>query len=212
MKPADQLAEFVGNALTMGRSRADTAAALEQAGWSPGEITRAMAAWADSSFTPPVPRPRDTVSARDAFGYLVLFTALAFSIWHINSLGFDLIDRLYQDEATDIYVRTYSLQSLRWSIALLVVSVPLFLWLNRRLALAMQADPARRRSALRKWFGYITLFLATLGLAGDAVATIYALLSGDLTLQFILKAALVLLTVGLVFLYYRMETEAADAP
>lgn len=212
MKPADQLAEFVGKALAEGRSRAATAAALRQAGWSIGEIARAMAAWAEGSFTPPVPRPRDTVSARDAFGYLVLFTALAFSIWHINSLGFALIDRLYENATTEPYLSVYSLQSLRWSIATLVVSVPLFLWLNRRLALAMQADPARRRSALRKWFGYTTLFLAALGLAGDAVATIYALLSGDMTLQFILKAGLVLLTVGLVFLYYRMETEAADAP
>lgn len=211
MKPADQLAEFVGQALSQGKARDEIAAVLDQAGWSQGETARAMAAWADSSFSPPVPRPRDTVSARDAFGYLVLFTALAFSVWHINSLGFALIDRLYLTDQTATYIRAYSLESLRWSIAVLVVSVPLFLWLNRRLGLAMQADPARQRSALRKWFGYMTLFLAALGLAGDAVATIYALLSGDLTLQFTLKAALVLLTAGLVFAYYRIETGAANA-
>lgn len=47
-------------------------------------------------------------------------------------------------------------------------------------------------------------------MVGDLIATIYALLNGDLTVQFIAKAALVLLTAGLVFLYYRGELRQGD--
>src|SRR5690606_18321072 len=66
------------------------------------------------------------------------------------------------------------------------------------------------RSAIRKWFAFVTLYLAALGMAGDLVATVYALLNGDLTLQFTAKAALVLLTAGLVFLYYRSDRRPGD--
>lgn len=212
MKPSELLGDFVGRALAGGRSRSDIAAALRSAGWTETEVARAMEAWADVDFVPPVPRPRSYVSAREAFVYGTLFTALAFAVFYINTLGFVLIDQWFPDlsgpEEWQIYRAT---REIRWSIAVLVVSMPLFLWLNHRQALAIGRDPASRRSALRKWFGYVMLFLALLGLSGDLVATIYALLNGDLTLAFALKAGLVLVTAGLTYAYYRGQTEDADA-
>lgn len=53
MKPAEQVAAFVGLALTEGRSRADIGAALVAAGWSQAEIARGLQAWAEGDFTPP---------------------------------------------------------------------------------------------------------------------------------------------------------------
>lgn len=211
MKPADQLADFVGRALEQGRSRDDIAQALQGAGWQGSEVARALAAWAEAPFTPPVPRPRAMVSAREAFGYLVLFSALAFAVWHIVSLGFTLIDLWLGRPLPDDYMADYRRAGLRWSVAMLVVTVPVFLWMNARLARAMHDDPARARSALRKWFGHLTLFLALFTLAGDAVWVIYSLLSGDLTGQVALKALFLMVVAGLVGLYYRRETGAADA-
>ena len=49
---------------------------------------------------------------------------------------------------------------------------------------------------------YIGLLLAALTLLGDAIATIYALLTGDLTLQFIVKALVVLVVAGGIFGFY----------
>ena len=37
---------------------------------------------------------------------------------------------------------------------------------------------------------------------GDSIATIYALLTGDLTAQFVLKALVVLVVAGGIFAYY----------
>lgn len=205
MRPADQLAQFVGEALRDGRGRDDIAAALREAGWTRPEIEDALAAWADTDFSPPVPRPRPYVSAREAFFYGLMFLALAMSAYHVTALGFRLIDVWLPDMTEN--ARYYSVSGIRWSIAFLTVAFPLFLALNARALKTARANPARRRSAVRKWFGHVTLFLAAMALLGDLVAVIYALLGGDLTARFVAKAALVALTAALVFLYFRGEME-----
>ncbi|WP_212524920.1 DUF5671 domain-containing protein [Actibacterium sp. MT2.3-13A] len=210
MRPADQLAHFVAEALKAGRTRAEISAALHEAGWTGTEVAGALDAWAESAFSPPVPRPRPYVSAREAFLYALMFLALAMTAWNITTLGFELIE-LWLPDVTDRFSR-YNAQSVRWSISVLVVFFPLFLVMNARAQRAAHADPGQRRSAVRKWFGYITLFLAAIALLGDLIAVIYALLSGDLTARFLAKAALVALTAGLIFLYFRGEMgEARDA-
>jgi len=206
MKPNETLSDFVARALAAGQGRDEIAAALQQAGWQASDIRRALAAWGDTALGLPVPRPAAHVSARDAFFYGLMFTALAILVWHIDALGFDLIDRVFG--AGDDY--GWRTRSIRWSIAVLIVVVPLFLWLNRAEAARLRDDPGQTRSAIRKWFAFVTLYLAALGMAGDLVATVYALLNGDLTLQFTAKAALVLLTAGLVFLYYRSDLRQGD--
>lgn len=208
MRPADQLAQFVAEALKEGRSRAEISAALREAGWTGTEVAGALDAWAETGFTPPVPRPRPYVSAREAFLYALMFLALAMTAWNITTLGFELIE-LWLPDVSDKY-SLYSAESVRWSISVLVVFFPLFLVMNTRAQRAAHADPGKRRSAVRKWFGYITLFLAAITLLGDLIAVIYALLSGDLTARFIAKAALVALTAGLIFLYFRGEMEEAE--
>lgn len=205
MRPADQLAQFVADALKAGRSRGEIADALQQAGWAENEVADALNAWADTGFNPPVPRPRPYVSAREAFLYGMMFLALAMTAWNITTLGFELIE-LWLPDATDRYNR-YNIGTVRWSISVLVVFFPLFVVMNARAQRAARADPGKRRSAVRKWFGYITLFLAALALLGDLIAVIYALLSGDLTARFLAKAALVALTAGLIFGYFQGETE-----
>ena len=208
MRPADQLAQFVADALKEGRTRAEISAALREAGWTGTEVSGALDAWAESAFTPPVPRPRPYVSAREAFLYALMFLALAMTAWNITTLGFELIE-LWLPDLTDKYTR-YNVQSVRWSISVLVVFFPLFLVMNTRAQRAAHADPGQRRSAVRKWFGYITLFLAAITLLGDLIAVIYALLSGELTARFLAKAGLVALTAGLIFLYFRGEMAEAE--
>lgn len=207
MRPSDQLAAFVADALKAGRGREEIAAALDDAGWTKSEVEGALNAWADTGFVPPVPRPRPIVSAREAFTYGLMFVALVVSAVNVTTLGFELIERWLPDAAERF--RGFSVSRMRWSISYLVVFFPLFLVLNARAARAAKADKARRRSAIRKWFGYVTLFLAALALLGDLIAVIYALLSGDLTARFIAKAALVALTAGIIFLYFRAEMEEA---
>ncbi len=210
MKSSDQLASFVYDALNAGRSRGDITTALTQAGWSDAEVRDALDNWATGDFTPPVPRPRPFVSAREAFLYGLMFVALAMVAWHLTSLMFHLIDRWVPDIAdTSNY---YDTRDMRFSIASLIVFFPLFAVLNIRANRSMKANAGRRRSGVRKWFGYITLFLAAITLLSDLIWVIYALLNGDLTLRFFAKAVMVALVAGLIFAYFRADmTEDANA-
>jgi hypothetical protein len=203
MRPADRLAGFVRDALVAGRSREDIRTALSHAGWSPAEVDTALTAWAETPFDPPVPRPQPYVSAAEAFLYSLMFFALAMTAWNLTSLLFELIDGWLPDPVDGL--SGISASRVRWAISILVVFFPLFLLLNARATRAAARDPGTRRSSVRKWFAYVTLFLAALGLIGDLVAVIYAFLSGDLTTRFAAKAATVAVVAGAVLAYFRGE-------
>ena len=193
------LAQFVRDALSAGKSRVEIAAMLGQAGWSAQEVSDALEGWADVPFAPPVPRPRPVVTARDFFVYALMFGVLLFGAGYLVGLLHALIDQFISSEDSGATYR------IRWAMAVLIVTLPLYLWLatreNRRLA----ADPALARSAIRSWMTYVTLLFAAAVLLGDLVAVIYAFLSGDLTVQFALKALVVAGIAGGIFGYYRRD-------
>ncbi len=206
MARGDELNDFIHAGLAAGRSRDDLAASLAQAGWSTRETTRALEAWLPPTAPglPPIPRPRAYVSAREGLVYGLLFLLLGAICWHVTMLGFHVIetllpglDRPYPPPAS----------SMRWSMATLIPSVPLFLLINRRVMRDTAQDSGRRRSLVRKWFAAMTLLLASLTLLGDLVAVIYSLLNGDLTLRFAAKAGLIAVVAVLVFTYYRGELD-----
>lgn len=206
MTQTDRLADFVHAGLTAGRAPEDLGRALTSAGWSEREIAAALGAWTPAApGMPPVPRPRPYVSAGEAVTYGLLFLLLATICWHVASLGFDIIDSLLP-EPGDLYDPPR--WALRWSIAVLVITVPLFFWLNARVARTTRGDPGKRRSLVRKWLAATTLLLAAVALLSDAVAVIYAFLNGDLTARFLAKAVLVALIGGLALAYYKDELDA----
>ncbi|MHA6325028.1 DUF5671 domain-containing protein [Roseivivax sp. CAU 1753] len=201
MRPEDRLDAFVGDALAAGQARDAIARQIKAAGWSEAETRGAMARWADGDGPLPVPRPRAALGARDAFLYGLMFVSLGAIIGYAVTLGFNLIDAWLPDPGDR---RSFGFNgAMRWSIANLVIFLPIFLLLDRRMVKNRIADPAGGRSPMRAMFGHLLLFLAAAALICDAVAVLYAFLSGDLTARFIAKAALVAVAAGLVFLYIR---------
>ena len=202
MKPSDQLSEFVRRAMAQGGDPQRIAQALADSGWSAPEIDEALHGWQAMPGLPPVPRPRPYASAQEALLYGLLFLSLGMVAWHVCELGMGLIERLIPDPADRSYGGG---SSARWSIASLIVFTPLFLLLNRRVALLSRGDGGRRRSLVRKWFASMTLLVASVVFLADGIYVIYALLNGELTLRFAAKAALVAGMAALVFAYYRDE-------
>ena len=193
------LAQFVRDALSAGESRVEIAAVLGQAGWSAQEVSDALEGWADVPFAPPVPRPRPVVTARDFFVYALMFGVLLFGAGYLVGLLHALIDQFISSEDSGATYR------IRWAMAVLIVTLPLYLWLATRENRRLTADPALARSAIRSWMTYVTLLFAAAVLLGDLVAVIYAFLSGDLTVQFALKALVVAGIAGGIFGYYRRD-------
>lgn len=192
---------FVRDALLKGALRDSIEAALTSAGWTPEQTRDALNAYAESDFSVPVPKPRPYLSAREAFLYLLLFATLYLSAYHLGSLLFDFINRAFPDAANPQNARNIT-QSMRWSVASLVIAFPVFLFVARYLGNDLARNPVKRLSAVRRWLTYLTLFVAAAVLIGDLITLVYNLLGGELSARFVLKVMVVGLIAGTIFGYY----------
>ncbi len=197
-----ELEQFVRAALASGASKAEVAGVLESAGWDRDQVQNALDAWADVPFAVPVPRPRPYLSARDAFLYLLMFSTLYLSAWHVGSLLFDLINLAFPDPADGEFARSARSGSMRWSVAGLLIAFPVFALVARNLGRELAQSPVRRLSAVRRWLTYLTLFLAATVLICDMIVLVYNLLGGGLSARFLLKVLVVGVIAGTVFGWY----------
>ena len=200
--PTQDLDLFVRDALARGESRADIEAALAGAGWPPEQVSAALGAWAEVPFAVPVPRPRPYLSPREAFLYLVLYATLYLSAWHLGSLLFDLINAGIPDPAEAAWTANNRDNSMRFSVASLVIAFPIYLFVARLLSRDLARSPVKRLSAVRRWLTYLTLFLAVTVLVCDLIALVYNLLGGHLTMRFVLKVLVVGVIAGAIFGFY----------
>jgi hypothetical protein len=199
------LAEFAREALACGQDRAAIRAAMTDAGWSAPEADAALAAWAETGFRPPVPRPRPYVSAREAFLYALMGVALAAVVTNLAALAFEAIDGVWRDagmDGRDLLARG------RGPLAALIVFGPLLAVLVLRDRRADRDNALQHRSLVRKWFSYGTLLVAALVLLGNLVFVIYSLLGGTIATPTLLKVGVVaLLALAVLALYRRDLTE-----
>jgi len=189
----DDLQIFVRDALGRGTPRPVLADVLGRAGWQKAQIDATLGSFADVEFPVPVPRPRPLLSARDAFVYLVLFSTLYSAVTHTGTIAFLLIDRLFPDPAAPAlgWRAEYFATAMRWALAAVIVSLPVFLFTGTRVAREVEADPTKRQSSVRRWLTYITLFFGATVLICDVMALIYYALGGELTIRFIAKVVTV---------------------
>lgn len=205
MSSKDDLNQFVRDALIAGQDRSAIRVALENSGWTKSEIDQSLEGWAETEFTPPVPRPRTVVSARDFFIYALTFGLLIFAATYLVVLFIKLIDIMY-----DAGPGHWQRNQIRWAMSVLIVSAPLYLWLTFRERAKLASDPALYRSAIRKWMIYLALLAASAVLLGDLVYVIFTFLKGDVTMQFLLKALAVCVVAGGIFLYYLSDIRKGD--
>ena len=99
---------------------------------------------------------------------------------------------------------------MRLSIASLIVAFPLFLLVAIRLERLLRQDPSQRNSAIRRWLTYLTLVATAFIIAGDLIYALYSLLSGELTLRFLLKALTIGAIAGSLFWYYLQSLRADE--
>lgn len=205
----DELIQFVRDALAHEVPRAEVRAKLLEARWPQDEVNNALDAFADIEFPVPIPRPRQYLSAREAFLYLALFTTLYISAISLGSVIFQFISRAFPDPAT-VHLGLYELGAVRWSIASLIIAFPVFLLLSRTMYAAIRHDPEKRTSKVRKWLTYLTLFVAGGVLLGDLITLVFNLLGGELTIRFMLKSLTVAGIAGSIFGYYLWDLRQAD--
>lgn len=201
MAQNDRLSGFVGAALSAGRSRGEIAAALEAAGWSDREVADGLANFADTGFTPPVPAPAPVVSARDFFVHALIFVSLGLSAWYLVDLAHAVIDLRWP--ALPDQPGEWRARGMNYAIAMVAVFGPIWAYLTRLTQKARADDPARHRSAVRRWTAAIILLLTMLALLGTLASVVFGFLQGEADLKFLLKAGVAAAVAGGIFALYR---------
>lgn len=194
------LEAFVREAL-LHSNKEEIVKVLIEAGWSFEQAASAINAFSDVKFPIPVPKPRPSLSAREAFLYLVLFSTLYLSAYHLGSLFFSFIDKAIPDPASSVGRLRY-MDRIRWAISSLLIAFPIFLFVSTYIAKQVLRNPIKRLSPIRRWLTYLTLFIAAGTLIGDLTTLVYNILGGDLTTRFFLKVITVAIIAGTIFGYY----------
>jgi Domain of unknown function (DUF5671) len=196
-----RLTDFIDSALRAGKSRDEITGALTDAGWPGEQIAEGLKFFADVAFPVPVPRPRSQLSARDAFLYLLMFATLYVCAFQLGNLLFAFINLAIPDELNP-YEASAAERSIRWATASLIIAFPVFLWLHLKMQREVKQVPARRQSAVRRWLIYLTLLVAAGVIVTDSITLVYNLLSGELSLRFLLKVLVVGAIAGAAFAWF----------
>ena len=194
-----QINDFVHEALRRGVSREDITTGLLKGGWTLKEINTALDTFVECDLPLPVPRKRVSGSAKEAFLFLMLFSALYTMVFALGSVLFDLIN-ISLPEPGEISSRWIG--SLRYGIASVVVSFPIFILMSRVITRESSRNPDQRISPVRRWLTYLTLFVTAGVIIGDLISLVYNFLGGELTARFLLKALTVGVIAGTIFGYY----------
>ena len=184
---------------------------LRSSGWKEKEIVAALAA---RELEMPIPTRSGMGSARDTFLHLLAFAALYSWAISLNLLFFTYIDFAFPDPAarpSTSFVQEI-LFGVRVALATLLVSFPLFLLVWSYLLREVCRSPDKATSGVRRWLGFLSLFVAAVTISGDVITVVVYLIDGDLTLRFVLKVATLLLIAGSLSTYLaltlRSEAEA----
>lgn len=203
------LLSFVEESLRSGASKVDIERVLIEAGWSKDQVISALGAYSSVDFPIPVPRPKSQLSARDAFMYLVMFGMLYVIAYNFGNLLFQFINLAFPDPLVEEY-GDFTGRKIRWATSSLVVAFPVFLFVAGRISKSIAKDPTQRTSGVRKWLTYLTLSVAACIIVGDLIYLLNSLLSGELTVRFVLKSLTVGLVAGAVFGYYLWAMRTDD--
>ncbi|MBW3243540.1 hypothetical protein KUV57_12780 [Epibacterium sp. DP7N7-1] len=167
---------------------------LIDAGWSSQQIETAFSAWHLVPGLPPIPRARPSIRPGEALVQAIGFTALAMIAIFTVRIGFGLAEIL----TPGIGQTGYRSGPGRWSVAMLIVFLPVFAMVHLRVRPG--ATPQ-----IRRWLAAFSGFLASMALLSAGAAAVHSFLSGDLNLRFALKMAIVFLSATLAYFTYRAE-------
>ena len=141
------------------------------------------------------------------FFFITLGTLIALitSVSAFLNLVFETLNHVFPDVLTDSYMSgyySYSFDAVRTALSLLIIVFPMYLILERLWRKAALGGLSGFPDTLRKWALYLILFLTSVTVIADLVTLVRYFVSGEITIRFILKVAIVLITAGMVGWYY----------
>ena len=145
---------------------------------------------------------KKTDPAREAFLYLLMFLTLYISAISFGTLLFQFTNHWLPDPLSSYYNFNGNRNAIRMATASLIIAFPVFMYMSFVIRKMLAKDSERRKSRIRKWLTYMTLFAASGIIIGDLISLLFNFMGGDMTLRFAIKSLSVLIISGAIFGYY----------
>lgn len=205
----ESLTQYIASARKQNHSDEFIAQKLTFAGWDQKVVINAL-------LEPNIPRPDKTSSKFahtfwDAFEHILLFISLYVVSISFSMILHTLIDQYLPATTADQYYRygdtSWRNSEINGYLSAMLVAFPIFAFLFRRITLRTIQNPTLRREIARRILTYGTLIVTFLILLYKASTTVYTLLMGNLTWNFVLHFVVTTTVSGLIFIYYFNEVK-----
>lgn len=149
-------------------------------------------------------------ATRDFFLYLLMGGTFYFLIFDFVWLIFSYINEMLPDALSGY---EYFADGIRAQLASMIVLFPVYLGIAWFIRKDLNANTEKVEFGLRKFFIYLTLFIAAVALIVDLITLINYFLDGEITLRFVLKVLVALVTALGVGGYFWYEIKRGpDSP
>jgi hypothetical protein len=205
------LADYIRESRSHGKTDAEIKAALLSAGWPEAMVNQQLTP------TPGI-QPQGNITMAPAyhpdfgmwvvFEYVLMFISLATTATSLAGLIHHFINTQVPPKHSSIYGAYFSIDSylVISYLAALIVSFPIFAYLALKLRARLEKYPEIRKIKVRKVFIYIALTWTFMVLLTRFIRTVYSFLSGDVVILNVLShLAVTVLISGAIFLYFVIE-------
>ncbi len=145
---------------------------------------------------------------KDVFLHLLNILTFYLSVVSFITLYIQYIGAIFPDQLNFYY--TGMANAVRTFTSMMVIAVPVYIFTSWLLGKDLKNNSQSREYKLRKWLIYFTLFISAVTIIVDLIKFVYSFLSGELTIQFVLKVVVVLLVALAVFGYYIWDLRRKD--
>lgn len=203
-----EVTEYIKQALKMNISNKTIRENLVEAGWQQQDIDAGMEQVLPVPLAPGkkalTKLPGGNPTLWDAFEHILMFISM-----YVLAITLGLTLVLFVDKwapgTPDGYSNAdapWRLSTLRGYIASLLVAYPLFSFFFLRITKRTLDNPRIRALSARKFLIYLTLVVAFIVVIGNIIGLIFNFLSGNITVNFLLKFMVIITISGTVFTYY----------
>lgn len=188
---------------------------LVDAGWDEVMVNDTLIG--KSPVPPPPPPPSGKTVTKpqtgmwDAFEHVLMFVSLCSMATAASLLIHSYIDKwapgitAYGSRSTQSSYDGFRTIIINCSIATLLVTYPLFAFFHLNIKQRTKKNPSIKSLLSRKFLIYLTLVVTFLIAVGNIIGAIYAMLNGNITVNFLLHLTATLTISGIIFLYYLLQ-------
>ena len=203
----EKLYKYIQNERSKGQTDDIISQKLQYVGWDKKIILKHLI---DEDIPRPDTSKKGKASLWDAFEHILLFISLyVFSITFGLLLHF-FVNRYLPGVDEDFYrygEQARQTEEVNGYIAGVLVSFPVFLFLFRKITQRTLSDPSLRSEIARKLLTYATLIGTFIILLYQASRTIFSLLQGNITWNFVLHFLITSSISTIFFAYYYNEVQ-----